>query len=187
MLHKRRSLGYAALLPLLLGVSNAESQEVAGSFELLRSRVTVGDNVTVTDVMGREMRGTIAKLSPSSLALVVGQTQTEFFEADVERVSRRDSRRNGTLWGLGTGVVLGVLLDRSLVDEYGRDDISTGSSTSFIATSAGIGAGIGFVVDALIKGQRVIYSRPRTSTGKSVTVLPLWGTRPRGISVSLKF
>ena len=89
--------------------------------------------------------------------------------------------------GLGVGGVLGGLLDRSLVDEYGRDDISAGSSVSFIATAAGIGAGIGFVVDAMLKGQRVIYSRPPTSITKHTTVLPMWGTRRQAIVVVLQF
>ena len=75
--------------------------------------MSVGDKVAVTDVMGREMQGTIAELS-SSLASVLGKTQAECFEADVETVSRRDSRWNGTLWGLGVGGVLGASLDKSL-------------------------------------------------------------------------
>ena len=185
--HYQKSLRYAAVLPLLLGASVAESQEVGGSFAHLRLQVTVGDNVTVTDVMGREMQGTIAELSASSLALTVGKTRTEFVEADVETVSRRDSRWNGTLWGLGAGAVVGALLDRSLVDEYGRDDISSASSAAFVATAAGIGAGVGFAVDALIKGRRVIYSRPRTSKGGNATVWPVWQPDRKSVVVSLRF
>ena len=184
--HSHKLLGGAAVL-LLLGVSVTEAQERAGSFEQLRSRVTAGDEVTVTDVMGRETHGRILELSSSSLVLVANKTRTEFVEPDVETVSQRDSRWNGTLWGLGVGGVLGVLLDRSLVDEYGRDDISAGSSVSFIATAAGIGAGIGFAVDAMLKGQRVIYSRPPTSITKHTTVLPMWSTRRQAIVVVLQF
>ena len=188
MFHNQKALSYAAVLPvLLLGVSVAESQEVGGSFAHLRSQVTVGDKVTVTDVMGREMQGTIAELSSSSLALIVGNTRTEFVVADVETISRRDSRWNGTLWGLGAAGVVGVLLDRSLVEEYGRDDISLGSSVSLVATAAGIGAGIGFGVDAMIKGWRVIYSRPRPSMGGNATVLPMWRPGLKGVLVSLRF
>jgi hypothetical protein len=87
------------------------------------------------------------------------------------------------LWGLGAGVVLGASLDRSLVNEYGRDDISRGASVAFIATAAGIGAGIGFVVDALIRGREVIYSKPRATA----TVLPMLGTRRKGISLWVTF
>jgi hypothetical protein len=188
MVHNQISLSYATVLPLLLlGVSVAESQGVAGSFAQLNSQVTVGDKVTVTDVKGREMQGTIAELSASSLALVVGKTRTEFVVADVDTVSRRDSHWNGTLWGLAAGGVLGALLDRSLVEEYGRDDISPGSSLSLVATAAGVGAGIGFGIDAMIKGRRVIYSRPRPSIGGNATVLPIWRPERKHVLVSLRF
>ena len=188
MVHTQASLGYAAVLPLLLlGVSVAESQGVGGSFAHLDSQVTVGDNVTVTDVRGRETQGTIAELSASSLSLIAGKALTKFVVADVETVSRRDSRWNGTLWGLAAGGVLGALLDRSLVEEYGRDDISAGSSLSLIATAAGIGAGIGFGIDAMIKGRRVIYSRPRPPIKGNATVSPMWRPGRQGVLVSLQF
>jgi molybdopterin-binding protein len=171
---------------LILGVSITEGQEAAGSFEQLRSRVSVGDHVIVADGRGREVRGAITDLSASSLTLIVGKDRMEFFEADVETVSRRDSRWNGTFWGLGAGAVLGALIDRSLVEEYGRQDIQVGESVEFIATAAGIGAGIGFTVDALIKGRRVIYVRPPSTRGKA-SVSPMWGAARRGILVSLRF
>jgi hypothetical protein len=188
VLQNHMSVGCAAVLALLsVGVSIAEGQAVASSFEQLRSRLTVGDKVTVTDVTGRERQGTIAELSSSSLVLVVGKTRTELFGSDVETVSQRDSRWNGTLWGLGAGGLLGALLDRSLVEEYGREDISSGASVSFIATVAGIGAGIGFAIDAMIHGRRVIYSRAGTSMRRNATVLPMWAPRRKGIFVSLGF
>lgn len=181
------SLGCAVVAQLLvLGVSVTKGQEVAGSFEQLRSRVSVGENVIVADVVGREVRGTIADLSVSSLVLVVGKDRMEFLEADVETMSRRDSRWNGTLWGLGAGAVLGALLDKGLVEEYGREDIEVGESVEFIAAAAAIGAGIGFAVDALIKGRRVVYSRPPSTRGKA-SVSPMWGPSRRGILVSLRF
>lgn len=172
---------------LLAATWTTAAQEVADSFEQLGSRVRVGDRVVVTDTAGREIDGTIAALSASALGLAVNGTRLDFDEADVDRVSRRDSRWNGTVWGLGAGGVLGALLDRSLVEEYGREDISSGASVSFIATAGGIGAGIGFAVDAMIKGRRVIYSRAGTSMRRNATVLPMWAPWRRGIFVSLRF
>jgi hypothetical protein len=116
---------------------------------------------------------------------MAGATRTEFLEADIETVSRRDPRWNGALWGLGVGAGLGFLLDASLVNEYGRDDISPGASAAFIASAAAIGAGAGFAIDALIKRRQVIYSRPPASTRTNVTILPLSTGRRTGIVVSL--
>jgi hypothetical protein len=180
------SLACAAVAQLLvIGIPATEGQEAAGSFEQLRSRVSVGDDVFVADVTGREVRGTVIDLSASSLALAVEADRMEFLEPDVETVSRRDSRWNGTLWGLGAGAVLGTLLDRTLVGEYGREDISVGESASFIATAAGLGAGIGFAVDALVRGRHVLYARPPSTTGM-VSVLPVWRPARGGILVTLR-
>jgi hypothetical protein len=179
-------LGCALLtLLLLLAASIAHGQPAAQTFDQLRSRIAVGETVTVTDVKGRDTRGTLAELSSASLALMVGGTRTEFFEADVETVSKRDSRWNGTLWGLGVGGLIGVVLDRSFVDEYGREDISVGSSVAFVAFAAGIGAASGFGIDSLIKGRRLLYTRPRTSS--SVRVLPVWNPERMAIVASLEW
>ena len=184
MFHNQRWIGYAVVLPLLVvSVPMTEAQGAPGSLEQLRSLARVGDRVTVTDVMGREIQGTISELSSSSLALMVGKTRTELSETELETISRRDSRWNGTLWGLAVGAVLGASLEKSLVDEYGRDDIGYGSA---VVPLAGIGAGIGFAVDAMIKGRRVIYSRPRTST-RDAMVSPVWNTGRKGMFVSLRF
>jgi hypothetical protein len=148
--------------------------------------MSVGDNVIVADVMGREVRGTITDISASSLVLVVGKDRIEFLEGDVETVSRRDSRWNGTLWGLGAGAVLGALLDQRLVDEYGREDIQVGESVAFIVEASGIGAGVGFAVDPLITGRRVIYLRSPSTRG-TASVSPMWGPSRRGILVSMRF
>lgn len=175
--------GVTVVAILLFGGSITEAQGTGDSLEHLHRRVATGDTVTVTDASGHETQGTIVAISTSSLALLAGKNRMEFGDADVETISRRDPRWNGTLWGIGAGGVLGTLVDRSLVNEYGRDDISRGASAAFIATAVGIGAGIGFVVDALIRGQQVIYSKPRTTT----RILPIWGIQRKGISLSLRF
>lgn len=178
------SLGWATVLLLLVvGVPTGEAQDVAGSFEQLRALAKAGDRVTVTDLMGREVQGRIEELSAVSLSLLVGKIRVECSEPDLETVSRRDSRWNGTLWGLGVGAVLGASLETSLAGEYGRDDIGYGSA---VVPLAGLGAGVGFVVDAMIKGRRVIYARPRMPT-KGARVSPTWNTRRKGVVVSLRF
>jgi len=149
--------------------------------------VGVGDKVIVTDLQGRETQGNVAELSSSSLRLLVGGVRTDFAEKTLDTVSRPDSRWNGTLWGLGIGGVLGAALDRGLVKEYGREDIGVGESVAFIVEAAGVGAGVGFAVDALIKGRRLIYSRSQASIRRDLTFLPMWVSQRKGVSVSLRF
>jgi hypothetical protein len=184
-----RSSAVITILTLLIaaGVSRAQAQEPVHSFEQLSQRVAVGQAVTVTDAQGRQVYGTISELSASALALDVRGIRTQFLETDVERIGRRDSRWNGTLWGLGAAGVLGVWLDRGLVNEYGREDIGVGDSVAFIAGTAAVGAGIGFVVDALIKGQRILFSRSASSTRSHPVVMHVWLGHRAGIFASVAF
>jgi len=59
----------AAVL-LTLVVTRADAQQLAGSFEQLRVLVKPGEKIRVIDRAGQEVRGTVAELSSSSLALV---------------------------------------------------------------------------------------------------------------------
>lgn len=182
------SLFRSAMLLLVLvfaAPNTVAAQRVASSLDQLRKLVKVGDDVIVTDVHHRQTRGRIAAMSSTSLGLVVDGTRIDVPESDLDTISTRDSRWNGTVWGLGVGAVLGAWLDRDLVRAYGREDISVGESALFIAQAAGGGAAIGFAVDAILDGRRVIYSRSRTST--SATVLPLWGHGRMGVVLSVHF
>ncbi len=186
MCASRSSLGLTILMLLIaLGVSRAHAQEPVHSFAQPRERVAVGQAAIVTDAEGRQVHGTISELSASALALDVRGTRTEFFEMDVERIGRRDSRWNGTLWGLGVAGALSAWVDRGLVNEYGREDIPVGDSVAFIAGTAAAGAGIGFAMDALNKGERVLYSRAGPSTRSRPVVMHVWLGHRAGIFVSV--
>jgi hypothetical protein len=178
------SLGGAIALGWLLGTATpAQAQGVASSFDQLGSRVGVGDWVIVTDAAGRETAGTIAALSAAGMTLTVNGVRTDFLERDIDQVSQRDSRWNGTLWGLAAGAAVGVALEKSLVDEYGRDEIGVGSA---VLPLAAIGSGIGFAVDALIKGRRLVYDRSPALPGRPALSL-VWNRRQKGIRVTLLF
>jgi hypothetical protein len=175
---------------LILGMGlpiAAEAQKAASSLRQMRELVSVGDDVILTDLQGRRIRGRVAEISSSTIGLIVDGARTDFAEGDLDTISQRDSRWNGTLWGLGVGGALGAGLDRSLVKEYGREDIGVGDSVAFIAEAAAVGAGIGFVVDALIKGERLLYARSQTSTIRSATLRLMWLHGRKGVLLLLRF
>jgi hypothetical protein len=171
------------LLVLAVVVPATEAQGVAHSLDQLRQLVTVGDKVIVTDLQGRETHGRIAEISSSSLGLIVGGARTDFAETDLDTVGQRDSRWNGTLWGLAIGAALGLSLEKSFANEYGRDEIGYGS---VVLSFAGLGAGIGFAVDAIKRGRRIVYARAGSAT-TNATVVPIWTMQRKGILLSLRF
>jgi hypothetical protein len=155
--------------------STGGAQEMPSSLARLRDAVRPGDEVIVTDVHGRETRGKVREITATSLGLLVDGRRTDFTVNDVETVGRRDSRWNGTLLGGGIAAVLAALVDRSLVKEYGREDISVGDSVGFVVGAAAVGAGIGFAIDAMIKRTRVLYSRSDPPTSAKASLSPIRG------------
>ena len=86
-----RMAGGAVILGLLAAASPIEAQQFASTFDQLSVLVKPGDTVSVTDDTGRETRGTIAALSPSSLELMVAGTRQSFLEGQTRTIRHRRS------------------------------------------------------------------------------------------------
>ena len=145
---------------LLSSGGTAAGQEVAGSFDQLRVLVKPGDTITVSDDGGREMTGTIANLSSSSVALLVGDQRRDLQANQIAiiRQRRSDPLANGAKWGFGVGATIGLLTGIGLASGY---DAGNDSALIVFGTLiyGGLGAGIGTGVDAMISGNQVIYAR----------------------------
>jgi hypothetical protein len=72
---------------------------LAGSFDQLRVLVKTGDKVRVTDTGGQDVRGSIADVSSSSLALTVGGSRRTFLEADIAAIHQRRNDCSPTAHG----------------------------------------------------------------------------------------
>ena len=164
-----------ASVALASGVPEAQAQELAGSFDQLRVLVKTGDTVRVTGGSGQEVRGTIAALSSSTLELVVAGSRRVLTESDVDSISQRrpDSLSNGARWGFGIGAGFGLLTGLAIEAEYREAAVAV---PLIAALYGGIGAGIGVGFDAMISGNRVIYSRhppPASRRSSRVTLTPM--------------
>jgi len=152
-----RVLSAALFLAILADPSHA--QQLAGSFDQLRVLVKAGDTVRVTDNRGQVVRGSIADLSSSSLALTVGGNRRTFLEREIASIHQRrnDSLANGAKWGFAVGAGLGLLAGITIASEY---DGSSGTAMIPILALAygGIGAGAGAGIDALHSSEQVIFA-----------------------------
>jgi hypothetical protein len=157
-------------LTIALAPGMARAQAPADSFETLQLKVQPGQPVVVTDTMGRQAKGRLEKLSPSSL-MVAGRT---FTEPTVRQIRLRDPLWNGALIGAAIGTSLAVW-------DYTIDPSEPGNAAIFaVAVTVGTAAGAG--LDALRSG-RVIYAarRPR------VVVRPLLEKGRRGALIAVRF
>jgi len=178
---------FVVLVLLHAGHATVDAQEIAGTFDQLRVLVRPGDTITIADDGGREMTGTLAELSSSSLSLMVGRQRRDLQASDIDTIRQRrsDSLANGAKWGLGIGAGLGLAAGLALSSGYDNDD--DGALVAFGALIyGGLGAAIGVGVDALISGNQVIYAR-RGAPSARLTVRPQLTRERLGATVVIGF
>ena len=190
---QRESSGCTAGLPLRLAMvaavaviivmpSQSAAQEPPetppAAFQDLPLLVNLGDRIAVTDDTGRELRGRIIDLSPSTLSLLVDGIRRDLGEADVSviRQRQRDSLKNGALYGFVPGAVIGGLFFTGGASEY--PIFAMGIASLFGLGGAAVGAG----VDALMESPRVIYDA--SASAQRLTGLPLLSRQHRRVSVA---
>ena len=181
------STSRVALLAVFLTASATagQAQELAGSFDQLRVLVKTGDRVRVTDSRGQDVRGSIADVSSSSLALTVGGTRRTFLEADIAAIHQRrnDSLANGAKWGFVVGAGLGVLGGITIASEYDEGGAVFIPILGLVYGAMGAGAGAG--IDAMHRGEQPIYAARRAST--KVALRPILTADRKGVLASLAF
>ena len=180
-------------MTLALAVSTcsvlARAQDAANTFEQLHARVKPGDMVIVTDAEGRDVRGRITVLSPSSLAIDVDGRTSEWIQGDVRLIRHRkpDSLVNGTLIGLGVGAGVGVGLGIGVATTelyYGASGDS--DATVVVILGAALGAATGLAIDAARRDDVVVF-RAGGATTASLRLMPLVTPRAQGIRVAVVF
>lgn len=118
--------------------------------------------VYVLDDAGVETSGTLLRLNPDSLVLLVSGAERRFEAARVRRIQKRgDSLRNGALIGAIVGVVMGLVV-AAISDCPGDDPGGScpGTRAATFLFSTGAYAAMGAGLDALIPGRTTLYEAP---------------------------
>ena len=179
-------IGCAVFLLPGAGGTRADAQAIATSFDQLAVLVKPGDKVSVVDASGREAKGRIGTLSRDAMILVTEAGPRQLREGDVATIRQRrgDSLLNGAIIGAAAGTAYFVTLSMHLWDSDGGDVIVPTLVAGGVIF-AGLGAGAGVGLDALITRRQVIYQKPAGAS--RVSVVPLVGPGRRGAAVSVKF
>jgi hypothetical protein len=164
----------------------AAAQEPVRDFSQLNTRLKPGDTIWVTDAQGRETKGGILSISADALTLEGAGGRT-FGSPDVTTIKVRlpDSLRNGALIGLGVGG--GLTLVGCLASIEGDDQAWCPLAAAFYA---GLGAGLGVGIDALIPRKKVVAYRAPGSAGPSrarLSIAPVVTPRAKGLAVAFSF
>ncbi len=144
------------VLGFVLVVSRVGNAQSAGdSFAELQQRLKPGETVFVTDRQGRETRGTVGRLSDTSLLIFVSGDQREIPSTEIIRIEKPDPVWNGSLIG-------GALLGFSFMGGAGAScsphcarDVPLG-----LLVGAALGGFLGARLDRSFEGRRLVFGTP---------------------------
>jgi hypothetical protein len=168
---------------LLTCAPQALAQELANSFDQLRVLVKAGDRLTVTDEAGQETRGRVVRIAGTSLEIDAEGVTRIFQQTRVTTIRQRhqDTLANGARIGFGIGAGFGALVGFAVANDLGA---SAGAVPAIMLVYGALGTGIGVGVDALVSTNRVIFSRPPTSSVQ-LRAAPLVGPTARGVRLTI--
>jgi len=180
-----------SIIVVVVGAALANAQEPSPSFVDIQRLIKPGDTIVVFDNAGISVRGRLISASATSLNMAVvpedvdrrRQTDStrQWLSTEVSRidVSSRDSVWNGIAIGAGIGASAwtSFVLDRA----HGSDPATTGTAVGGAIFIKGIGAALGWLIDASLDTRTTVYrSHPATQVGFLLT------ERRKTISVTLE-
>ena len=124
--------------------------------QLVRSEGLV---VSVVDVAGTNVTGTLLRVEPESLLILVNTTPQRFPREAIRRVTskRKDSVKNGAL----TGALVGAAMAAMSSCQVDNRKCGTGGRIGFVALGAGLWAAIGASIDGSVDKRVKLYeARP---------------------------
>jgi len=175
----------------LVMTSAVTSAQELPSFDALAGVLQIGQQIWATDTTGREIHGRLERLTTTELVLKADGFET-FAVSDVRRVRARvrDSLKNGTLIGLGTGGgMASAWCVSAIADDSGNVNPRVECAEGVIVFPA-LGALIGLAVDVVIPGKvRVLYQAPvsQEASRAHLIVRPLVSSGAQGVFVSCVF
>lgn len=169
--HSGRLTG-PAIVALMMHAAVASAQDApAASIDTLAASVRIGQEVRVTDRAGREIRGHLERIAGDGLVVKTDRVETLAL-SDIDHVHARqhDSRKNGTVIGLGAGAAMAsAWCIGAVADDSGDIDARVECGEGFTVFPA-LGALIGFGIDAAIPGRwTVVYQAPAHARGLSLS------------------
>lgn len=200
----RKAVRTVAALLVVAGLPSAAGAQTTEPFSRLHKLLKAGERVTVTDADGHRIKGTISDVTASTLS-VDRQTRMDrprdertFGDGSLLQVERRDSLDNGTLIGLGAGIVASWAFVRGQCGPPGRDsECAAYAGLIAFPTFVPIAAAIGAIVDASYKTRVTLAHddhaaaangrRSRSNPLASLALAPVVGTHAGGVAMSMRF
>jgi len=151
-----RVIGIASVILLL--AAPGWSQEATGPWPGFSPEGL--PEIYLLDDTNVEVRGRLLELDADGVSLLVDDVRRRYDRSSIRRIDRRgDSLRNGAMIGAGIGAGFGALLS-GMADCPGGGAGCAAARLSFVIINAGLYAGMGVGIDALVTGRTTIYVAP---------------------------
>ena len=173
------------LLPIFLAATaaSAEAQPIATSFDELRTRLTPGQSIAVTDAAGTVVNGTVIAVTPDSLQLRTGPSGAATPLTLAERqVNHITTERSDPLWN---GMLIGFASGAAPVALLGLGSSASAGEVGQVALGYGaIGLITGLLVDMFNRESVTLYVHQptRAPARMQMSVVPL----RRGAALQLR-
>ncbi len=134
--------------------------------QAMTDRVKIGQNVRVTNAQGVELRGEVTALSPTDLELETKTGTRRIAIADVWKVTKKDSNKQGFYTGTAVGFFSSWLALNQLAGYLGTtpnsefptaQDLPRGAST-YLKVGL-ICGGVGAWIDSMVDGREFLYQK----------------------------
>ena len=146
---------------------------------------TAGDTLTVTDVTGQELSGSVLGITSDSLSVWTSAGVVDVSKRDVRLVRHRfaDPLGDGTIKGLWVGLGSAFLMYFLAQNDLVISDLTSANSLRFMAGILTLGGlAIGRGIDSKVLEERVIYRAPSRSR---TTLTPLLSKDAIGAGVTV--
>jgi hypothetical protein len=154
-----RVLAFAVLSVVLFAEPSAIAQSTTTSF--VEMSVRSGDDLDVTTRSGETLRGRVAEVSGTTLRMHGRTGAIQVVEAHTLRIDRLGD----PIWqGLAIGVAIGGGAGAAALAGCKGYCGGGGQKTAVVLTAAGIGAGVGALVDLAIRGRTRVFDVGRSGT-----------------------
>ena len=181
-------VGATLVLTATLFPAQALAQAPGAGFQQLLAKVRLGDEVWVKGHDGKEIKGKLTEVSPTSLEILSGGRDVAFGVETVKTIStrERDGLANGAWIGFGVGAGLGLL--GAIGYCFGADvDNCAGGAVGAFALHTGVGVAIGLGIDALVPGRKIEIYRAASRPSARLSLAPILSPTKMGVAVSVRF
>lgn len=163
-----------------------EGRRTIETFDTLSQRIRPGQTVYISGAAPGETEGRLISVSDASVTLLVQGSKREFLKDDIRLVARRgDSLKNGALIGMAVVAAWGLIgaLITEDVESPGRLYGEAPPALAVYGIVLGMGAGVGALVDAAVKGKTVVYR----DTQRTISAQPMVLPGRLGLRVAVRF